>query len=32
MPYDTHAATDVAPSVLWKAFDVLETSTRAAAL
>ena len=25
MPYDTHAATDVAPSVLWKAFDVLET-------
>jgi DNA-binding IclR family transcriptional regulator len=25
MPYDTPAATDVAPSVLWKAFDVLET-------
>ena len=25
MPYETPAATDVAPSVLWKAFDVLET-------
>jgi len=25
MPYDTPAATDVAPSVLWKAFDVLES-------
>jgi DNA-binding IclR family transcriptional regulator len=25
MPYDTPAATAVAPSVLWKAFDVLET-------
>jgi DNA-binding IclR family transcriptional regulator len=25
MPYDTPAATEVAPSVLWKAFDVLET-------